>query len=46
MVCNADRETTEEDEIYFREHPQEIPIAFETFIGGVIFNLVGISSLS
>ena len=46
MVCNTDPDTTEEDEIFFRDHPEEIPIAFETFIGGVIFNLVGISSLS
>ena len=45
-VCNTDPDTTEEDEIFFRDHPEEIPIAFETFIGGVIFNLVGISSLS
>ena len=45
-VCNTDPDTTEEDEIFFRDHPEEIPIAFETFIGGVIFNLVGTSSLS
>ena len=46
MVCHADSNTTEEDEIYFREHPEQIPIAFESFIGAVIFSLIGISSLN
>jgi len=46
LVCNAKPETTEEDEIYFRDHPEEISTAFETFICSVLFNLVGISSLS
>ena len=46
MVCNANPSTEEEDEIYFRDHPEQIPIAFETFIGSVLFNLIGISSIN
>ena len=46
MVCNSDPSTQEEDEIYFRDNPEQIPVAFETFIGSVLFHLIGISSIN
>ena len=36
MVVNHDPKTEEPDELFYREHPEAIPVDFESFIGIVV----------